>query len=123
MAKISWTCEAECWLQDIFNFISLDNADAATRVIGEIYERAQILIRFPKIGHRYEAIEDREVRILLYGHYWNGILNMAGLRNTISKGNTRENTIPIPASRQNLLSLDEELILSRNDDTNYQEIS
>ena len=69
MAKISWTYEAECWLQDIFDFISLDNVDAATRVIGEIYERAQILMRFPKIGHRYETIEDCEVRILLYGHY------------------------------------------------------
>ena len=69
MAKINWTKEAECWLRDILDFISLDNAEAATRVVSEVYERAQVLIRFPKIGHRYEAIEDREVRILLYGHY------------------------------------------------------
>ena len=69
MAKISWTYEAECWLRDIFDFISLDSAEAATRVVSEIYERVQILVPFPKVGHRYEAIEDREVRILLYGHY------------------------------------------------------
>jgi len=69
MAKINWTHEAECWLKDIFDFISLDSAEAATRVVGEIYERTQILIRFSKVGHRYEAIENREVRILLYGHY------------------------------------------------------
>src|SRR5580698_1191098 len=69
MAKINWTDEAECWLKDIFDFISFDSAEAATRVVGEIYDRAQILILFPKIGHRYEVIDDREVRILLYGHY------------------------------------------------------
>jgi plasmid stabilization system protein ParE len=34
-----------------------------------IYERAQVLSEFPQIGHRYEGIADREVRILLYGHY------------------------------------------------------
>ena len=27
------------------------------------------LSEFPPIGHRYEGISDREVRILLYGHY------------------------------------------------------
>ena len=38
-------------------------------VVEGIYERAQVLSEFPQIGHRYEGITDREVRILLYGHY------------------------------------------------------
>lgn len=69
MAEINWTFEAECWLKDIFDYIALDSEDAAKKVSAGIYEKAQELVYFPKIGHRYEAVEDREVRILLYGHY------------------------------------------------------
>lgn len=69
MAKLNWTREAELWLIEIFDYIAQDSPDAATRVIEGIYDRAQDLIRFPQIGHRYEAITDREVRVLLYGHY------------------------------------------------------
>lgn len=68
MAEIRWTAEAEQWLRDIFEFISLDNPEAAGRVVLEIYERAQVLEQFPEIGHRYESSQ-RNVRILLYGHY------------------------------------------------------
>jgi plasmid stabilization system protein ParE len=57
------------WLRDIFEYIAQDNPVAATRVAEGIYERAQVLSEFPQIGHRYEGIADREVRILLYGHY------------------------------------------------------
>ena len=68
MAEINWTREAQQWLEDIFEYISLDNPDAASRVIDEIYERAQILRDFPEAGYRY-APSDRNMRILLYGHY------------------------------------------------------
>jgi len=37
--------------------------------MGDIYGRVQVLIQFPRIGHRYEGISDREVRVLLYGLY------------------------------------------------------
>ena len=69
MARINWTQEAQTWLRDIFDHIAGDNPGAAANVIDGIYERAQILIQFPRIGYRYEGIVDREVRILLYGHY------------------------------------------------------
>lgn len=69
MARINWTREAEYWLKDIYDYISEDNPRAANRVVEEIYNRAQELIRFPEIGYRYEAVPDRDVRILLYGHY------------------------------------------------------
>ncbi len=69
MARLNWTREAETWLRDIFEYIAHDNPEAATRIVEGIYERAQVLSEFPQIGHRYEGISEREVRILLYGHY------------------------------------------------------
>lgn len=69
MARIAWTHEAEKWLRDIFDYISQDNPAAAANVVDGIYEKAQILARFPQLGYRYEAVAEREVRILLYGHY------------------------------------------------------
>ena len=69
MVEINWTREAQVWLSDIYNYIALENRDAATRTVGGIFQKAQLLKRHPKLGYRYEAEESREVRILLYGHY------------------------------------------------------
>ena len=68
MAEITWAEEAQRWLADIFEHIATDNPRAAARTVNGIYERAQVLARFPEIGHRYWA-SNRHVRILLYGHY------------------------------------------------------
>ena len=68
MAEITWTAEAQRWLQDIFEYIAADNQDAAMRTVNGIYERTQVLATFPELGHRYWA-SSRHVRILLYGHY------------------------------------------------------
>jgi plasmid stabilization system protein ParE len=64
VATITWTLEAERWLQDIHEYIAADSPQAAARTVHGIYERAQL----PEIGHRYWA-SSRNVRILLYGHY------------------------------------------------------
>jgi toxin ParE1/3/4 len=69
MGEINWTNESEQWLKDIFDFISLNNLNSAYKVIEAIYEKTQILRRFPEIGYRYNIIQERHVRILLYGHY------------------------------------------------------
>lgn len=69
MAKIRWTNEAVNWLHDIFEYISQDNQKAAHRVIEGIYNKAQILSEYPKIGHIYRTEVEGEIRILLYGHY------------------------------------------------------
>jgi len=69
MAEIKWTAEAEQWLRDIFAYISADKPEAARRVVEGIYEKAQVLQRFPEIGHRYDRYPDLNIRILLYGHY------------------------------------------------------
>jgi len=69
VAEIRWTSEAETWLRDIHDYIAEDNLQAAARVVEGIYEKAQILWRFPDIGHIYRSEEEGEIRILLYGHY------------------------------------------------------
>ena len=69
MGEINWTEEAERWLKDIYDYIAQDSPESAVRVVEAIYEKAQLLGRFPEIGHRYDRIPDRHVRILLYGHY------------------------------------------------------
>ena len=68
MAEINWTNEAQQWLEDIFEYIAQENPDAALQVVSGIFERAQVLLEFPASGYRYMD-SNRDVRILLYGHY------------------------------------------------------
>jgi toxin ParE1/3/4 len=68
MAEITWTAEAQRWLEDIFEYVATDDPQAAARTVNGIYERTQVLAKFPEMGHRYWA-SSRHVRILLYGHY------------------------------------------------------
>ena len=69
MAEINWTRESEIWLRDIYNYIAVDDPQAAARTIASIYAKAQLLRNHPRLGHKYEPAESREVRILLYEHY------------------------------------------------------
>ena len=69
MAEINWTRESEIWLKDIYDFIAADELEAAAQTIISIYEKAQLLKSHPRLGHRYEAEQSREIRILLYEHY------------------------------------------------------
>jgi len=50
VAEIRWTEESAQWLQDIYEYISADNLDAAEKVISTIYQKAQVLIEHPEIG-------------------------------------------------------------------------
>ena len=69
MADIRWTVEAERWLRDIYDYIAQDSPVSAERVVTEMYDKAQTLALFPRMGHVYDPHKDDEVRILLYGHY------------------------------------------------------
>jgi plasmid stabilization system protein ParE len=69
MAKLRWTREAEQWLKDIHDYIALENPTAAQKVVGGIYDKAQLLREFPELGHKYRAEPEGDTRILLYGHY------------------------------------------------------
>ena len=69
MVNIYWTDEAELWLKNIHDYIALDKSAIAKKVVTEIYQKVQILQSFPRIGYEYENSQDKEIRILLYGHY------------------------------------------------------
>ena len=69
MVTIKWTDEATFWLKDIHDYIALDNTKIAKKVIDEIFTKTKILTTFPKTGYLYSNEEDKEIRILLYGHY------------------------------------------------------
>ena len=69
MVNINWTNEAEFWLKDIHDYIAQDNPRIAKKVVNEIYQKVQILKSFSQIGYPYENDEDKEIRILLFGHY------------------------------------------------------
>ena len=69
MAEIRWTEESAQWLREIYEYIAADNLTAAAKVISTIFEKVQVLGDHPEIGHKYQTVSGREVRILLYGHY------------------------------------------------------
>ncbi|MGH9361468.1 MAG: type II toxin-antitoxin system RelE/ParE family toxin [Thermoanaerobaculia bacterium] len=64
-----WSQEALRWLKEIHDYIAQDNPEAARRTAAGIVDRVEVLATFPQIGQRHEGRPDREVRILLYGHY------------------------------------------------------
>lgn len=55
--------------RDIYDYIAIDNPDAAARTVRGIFLKTHLLRIHPEIGHKYEATGLREVRVLLYGHY------------------------------------------------------
>jgi toxin ParE1/3/4 len=55
LAEINWTEEAQSWLKDIYDYIGVDNLEAATRTVEGIYEKAQILKQYPEAGYPYES--------------------------------------------------------------------
>ncbi len=57
------------WLKDIHDYIAQENPSAAIRVVKGIYEKAQLLTKYPEIGYTYRSEPEGEIRILLYGHY------------------------------------------------------
>jgi plasmid stabilization system protein ParE len=69
VAQIVWTDESLYWLEEIHDYIARDRPEAAIGVVQGIFEKAQLLRQNPHMGFRYEPIEDREVRILLFGQY------------------------------------------------------
>ena len=69
MAKIRWTEEASTCLESIHQYISEFDPTAAQSTVVGIYDKIQILLEFPRMGHLYRSEDDGEVRTLLYGHY------------------------------------------------------
>ena len=69
MGTIVWSVDARKSLREIYHYIAQDNQPAALKVVRGIKEKVEVLSSHPRIGWRYLKIEDREIRILLYGRY------------------------------------------------------
>lgn len=67
MAKVNWTEEAVRWLEDIRNYIAQDDPDAAVKVVRGIYDKIQLLRRFPEIGYSYTSRPGHNIRVLVHG--------------------------------------------------------
>jgi plasmid stabilization system protein ParE len=61
--------EARHDLDEIWEFIRLDNLDAADRLIAEILTAIDALTLFPGLGHRRPDITSRPLRFLLVREY------------------------------------------------------
>ena len=51
MAEINWTSEVQQWLRDIHDYIAIENPKAALNTVETIFEKAQILKKFPEAGY------------------------------------------------------------------------
>jgi len=69
MGKINWTQEAEKWMREIYYYIAEDSKDTAKKIINAIYKRVEVLEKFPLLGQRLLDWKNRNIRMLLYGHY------------------------------------------------------
>jgi plasmid stabilization system protein ParE len=69
MAEIVWTERAIACLRDIYDYIAEDNPAAAMKTALAIREKSLLLASFPELGYRYEGQPDRNIRIVIYGHY------------------------------------------------------
>jgi toxin ParE1/3/4 len=56
-------------LQDIWDFIALDNAQAADNLENEFFEAFGMLARQPRMGHTRLDLTDRDVRFWTVGSY------------------------------------------------------
>lgn len=67
--RLVWTAAARGDLVRLHDFLEPANARAADRAVDMLYEAAQRLPPFPRMGSRLEAFDPREVRRLIVGDY------------------------------------------------------
>jgi plasmid stabilization system protein ParE len=61
--------EARLDLEGIWEFIRIDNLDAADRVVAEILSAIDALVPFPHQGHRRPDLTSRPLRFILVREY------------------------------------------------------
>lgn len=69
MAKIRWSFEAYAWLRNIRDTIGKDRPIVAYKIAKGIVDKIKLLSSFPEMGYRLRDRPDKNVRVLLYGHY------------------------------------------------------
>jgi toxin ParE1/3/4 len=56
-------------LQDVWDFISSDNANAADQLEDEFFHAFEKLAQYPRMGHTHSDITSRDVRFWTVGSY------------------------------------------------------
>ncbi len=69
MSGFTFHPDAVSDLDDIWEFISADNLDAADRVVAEILSTIGNLVRFPGLGHKRPDLTSRPLRFALVREY------------------------------------------------------
>ena len=69
MGQVRWTEEAVRWLGEIHDYIADNDPEAALRVVRQIHAQSETLTYLPERGYRYLNLPERDVRIVLWGHY------------------------------------------------------
>jgi toxin ParE1/3/4 len=64
-----WTKVAQKDLKEIIGYIRKDNPSAAKSFSNLLVERAEILTKFPEMGHIVPECEDPEIREISYRSY------------------------------------------------------
>jgi plasmid stabilization system protein ParE len=56
-------------MESIHRWIARDSEIQATRILEQIWQRTQILVEFPRLGHLWQEDGSSEIRFLFYGHH------------------------------------------------------
>ena len=67
--KIFWSPLAAERLEDIFDYISIENSNAAYKIIERIFKRVETISKFPKRGRKLPEATREEIRELFENGY------------------------------------------------------
>lgn len=67
--QIRWTSEACDWLERVYSYVELENPRAARGLVKDIIQKTKLLEKFPEMGQHLFEFPERDIRVLLYGHY------------------------------------------------------
>jgi len=67
MARLIWTEPALLDLDEIPEYIALDDFSAAQRLVGKVFERAELLESFPESGRRPPELKRTPYREIIVG--------------------------------------------------------
>jgi len=67
--ELIWTAEARDMLVKIFDGLVGCDPTIAANVVRGINAKTQMLLKSPEIGWYFDVVPERNVRVLLYGHY------------------------------------------------------
>ena len=67
--KISWSPLAVEKLEDIYEYISIDNNSAAQKLVKSIFKKVETLAKNPERGRKVPEVNREEIREVFEGEY------------------------------------------------------